>query len=125
MKTWIYIQAVGGACAGLCAGPEIGIDEAEKVRPRNTCALIKSFMGFKLAGLCFYMQASDLVVGETTCDGKKKAYEILNDYKETYVMEIPEMKTERENRRQPKRDPTNPCLRLPDGGAELEGSFHH
>jgi benzoyl-CoA reductase/2-hydroxyglutaryl-CoA dehydratase subunit BcrC/BadD/HgdB len=90
------ILAVGGTYVGLCAGAEIGIDEAEKVLPRNTCALIKSFMGFKLAGLCPYIQASDLVVGETTCDGKKKAYEILNDYKETYVMEIPHMKTERD-----------------------------
>jgi benzoyl-CoA reductase/2-hydroxyglutaryl-CoA dehydratase subunit BcrC/BadD/HgdB len=90
------ILALGGTCVGLCAGAEIGIDEAEKVLPRNTCALIKSFMGFKLAGVCPYIQASDLVVGETTCDGKKKAYEILNDYKETYVMEIPQMKTERD-----------------------------
>jgi benzoyl-CoA reductase/2-hydroxyglutaryl-CoA dehydratase subunit BcrC/BadD/HgdB len=90
------ILAVGGTCVGLCAGAEIGIDEAEKVLPRNTCALIKSFMGFKLAGLCPYIQASDLVVGETTCDGKKKAYEILSEYKETYVMEIPHMKTERD-----------------------------
>lgn len=90
------ILAVGGTYVGLCAGAEIGIAEAEKVLPRNTCALIKSFMGFKLAGLCPYIQASDLVVGETTCDGKKKAYEILNDYKETYVMEIPHMKTERD-----------------------------
>lgn len=90
------ILAAGGTCVGLCAGAEIGIDEAEKVLPRNTCALIKSFMGFKLAGLCPYIQASDLVVGETTCDGKKKAYEILNDYKETYVMEIPQMKTVRD-----------------------------
>jgi benzoyl-CoA reductase/2-hydroxyglutaryl-CoA dehydratase subunit BcrC/BadD/HgdB len=90
------ILAVGGTCVGLCAGAEIGIDEAEKVLPRNTCALIKSFMGFKLAGLCPYIQASDLVVGETTCDGKKKAYEILDDYKEIYVMEIPQMKAERD-----------------------------
>jgi len=89
------ILAMGGTCVSLCAGADIGIAEAEKVLPRNTCALIKSFMGFKLAGLCPYIQASDLVVGETTCDGKKKAYEILNDYKETYVMEIPHMKTER------------------------------
>ena len=34
------ILAVGGTCVGLCAGAEIGIDEAEKVLPRNTCALI-------------------------------------------------------------------------------------
>jgi benzoyl-CoA reductase/2-hydroxyglutaryl-CoA dehydratase subunit BcrC/BadD/HgdB len=90
------ILALGGTYVGLCAGAEIGIDEAEKVLPRNTCSLIKSFMGFKLTGVCPYIQASDLVVGETTCDGKKKAYEILNDYKETYVMEIPQMKTERD-----------------------------
>lgn len=90
------ILAVEGTCVGLCAGAEIGMDEAEKVLPRNTCALIKSFMGFKLAGLCPYIQASDLVVGETTCDGKKKAYEILSDYKKTYIMEIPQMKTERD-----------------------------
>jgi len=90
------ILAVGGTCVGLCAGAEIGIDEAEKVLPRNTCALIKAFMGFKLAGLCPYIQACDMVVGETTCDGKKKAYEILNEYKDTYVMEIPHMKTERD-----------------------------
>ena len=86
------ILAVGGTCVGLCAGAEIGIDEAEKVLPRNTCALIKSFMGFKLAGLCPYIQACDLVVGETTCDGKKKAYEIFADYAPVYVMEIPQMK---------------------------------
>ncbi len=90
------ILAVGGTCVGLCAGANIGFDEAEKVLPRNTCALIKSFMGFKLAGLCPYIQASDLVVGETTCDGKKKAYETLSEYKETYVMEVPHMKTERD-----------------------------
>lgn len=62
---------------GLCAGAEIGKEAAETVLPRNTCALIKSFMGFKLAKLCPYVEASDLIVGETTCDGKKKAYEIL------------------------------------------------
>lgn len=90
------VLALGGTYVGLCAGAEIGIDEAEKVLPRNTCALIKSFMGFKLIGVCPYIQASDLIVGETTCDGKKKAYEILNDYKETYVMEVPQMKTERD-----------------------------
>lgn len=55
-------------------------------------------MGFKLVGLCPYIQASDLVVGETTCGGEKKAYEILNAFKEKYVMEIYQMKTERDRR---------------------------
>lgn len=77
---------------GLCAGAEIGKDAAEKVLPRNTCALIKSFVGFKIARLCPYIESCDLVVGETTCDGKKKAYEIFADYDPVYVMEIPQMK---------------------------------
>lgn len=77
---------------GLCAGAEIGKEAAEQVLPRNTCALIKSFVGFKLAKLCPYIESCDLVVGETTCDGKKKAYEIFRDYAPLYVMEIPQMK---------------------------------
>ena len=32
------------------------------------------------------------MVGKTTCDGKKKAYEIFANYAPVYVMEIPQMK---------------------------------
>jgi benzoyl-CoA reductase/2-hydroxyglutaryl-CoA dehydratase subunit BcrC/BadD/HgdB len=78
---------------GLCAGADAGTEAAEKRVPRNTCALVKSFMGFKLARLCPYTESSDLVVGETTCDGKKKAYEALGDLLPTYVMEVPQTKT--------------------------------
>ncbi len=86
------VLAAGGIQVGLCAGAEIGKDEAEKVLPRNTCALIKSFVGFKLSRLCPFIESCDLIVGETTCDGKKKAYEIFSDYSPVYVMEIPQMK---------------------------------
>ncbi|MDA8154868.1 MAG: double-cubane-cluster-containing anaerobic reductase [Actinomycetota bacterium] len=88
------VLAANGVCIGLCAGAEVGSSEAEKFIPRNTCALIKAFMGFKLSGLCPYVESSDLIVGETTCDGKKKAYESFNDITgKVYVMEIPHMKT--------------------------------
>jgi benzoyl-CoA reductase/2-hydroxyglutaryl-CoA dehydratase subunit BcrC/BadD/HgdB len=87
------VLAAGGVCIGLCAGAEVGSGEAEKFVPRNTCALIKAFLGFKLAGLCPYVELSDLIVGETTCDGKKKAYEIFGEItKKVYVMELPSMK---------------------------------
>ena len=86
------ILAAEAVCVGLCAGAEIGTGAAEKILPRNTCALIKSFVGFKLARLCPFIESCDLVVGETTCDGKKKAYEIFADYAPVYVMEIPQMK---------------------------------
>jgi benzoyl-CoA reductase/2-hydroxyglutaryl-CoA dehydratase subunit BcrC/BadD/HgdB len=86
------VLAAGAICVGLCAGAEIGKESAEKILPRNTCALIKSFVGFKLSRLCPYIESCDLVVGETTCDGKKKAYEIFEEYAPVYVMEIPQMK---------------------------------
>lgn len=90
------VRAAGGICIGLCSGVEIGAAEAEQVLPRNICPLIKSFMGFKLAKVCPYFESCDLVVGETTCDGKKKAFEILNDYVPVHVMETPQMKKERD-----------------------------
>lgn len=93
------VLAVDGVCVGLCAGAEVGSAEAERFVPRNTCALIKAFMGFKLAGLCPYVELADLIVGETTCDGKKKAYEIFNEItKKVYVMELPNMKSEEDRR---------------------------
>ena len=86
------VLAVDGVQVGLCAGAELGTAEAEKYLPRNTCALIKSFFGFTLAHVCPYVESCDLIVGETTCDGKKKAYEIFSEIKNLHVMEIPQMK---------------------------------
>ena len=86
------VLAADAIQVGLCAGAEIGKESAERILPRNTCALIKSFVGFKLSRLCPYIESCDLVIGETTCDGKKKAYEIFEDYAPLYVMEVPQMK---------------------------------
>ncbi|HOV87913.1 MAG TPA: double-cubane-cluster-containing anaerobic reductase [Syntrophobacteraceae bacterium] len=86
------VLAADAVQVGLCAGAEAGKEAAEKILPRNTCALIKSFVGFKLSRLCPFIESCDLVVGETTCDGKKKAYEIFEEYVPVYVMEIPQMK---------------------------------
>jgi len=77
---------------GLCSGADAGKEAAEKIVPRNTCALIKSFVGFKLAKICPYTESCDLVVGETTCDGKKKAYESFAEHVPMYVMEVPQQK---------------------------------
>jgi benzoyl-CoA reductase/2-hydroxyglutaryl-CoA dehydratase subunit BcrC/BadD/HgdB len=79
---------------GLCAGTQFSVPLAEEVLPRNTCALIKSSFGFKLGRICPYVQASHLIVGETTCDGKKKMFEILAQYQPVYVMEVPNKKTQ-------------------------------
>ena len=73
------ILAVDGVGVGLCAGADFGTEHAERYLPRNTCALIKSFFGFSLEKVCPYLESCDLIVGENTCDGKKKASEIFRD----------------------------------------------
>ncbi|MBN2078381.1 MAG: 2-hydroxyacyl-CoA dehydratase [Spirochaetes bacterium] len=89
------ILAVDGVSVGLCAGAEFNFEGAEELLPRNTCALIKSAFGFKLGKVCPYLEASDVVVGENTCDGKKKSYEMLEPLvRDLYVMDIPQMKSE-------------------------------
>ncbi len=86
------VLAAGGVPVGLCAGTAFSIPAAEQVLPRNTCDLIKSSFGFKLGRTCPYVQASHLIVGETTCDGKKKMFEILSEYQPVHVMEVPNKK---------------------------------
>jgi benzoyl-CoA reductase/2-hydroxyglutaryl-CoA dehydratase subunit BcrC/BadD/HgdB len=88
------VLALDGVLVGLCAGAEFATPEAEKLLPRNTCALIKGFFGFALARVCPYLAASDLVVGENTCDGKKKSYEIFQDLvPRLHVMDLPQTKS--------------------------------
>ena len=89
------VLAVDGILVGLCAGAEFAPEEAEKYVPRNTCSLIKGAFGFALSGVCPYLAASDLVVGENTCDGKKKSYEVLGDLvDDLYVMDMPQVKND-------------------------------
>lgn len=57
--------------------------------PKNLCPLIKSSYGFAITDKCPFFYFSDLVVGETTCDGKKKMYEYMSEFKDVYLMELP------------------------------------
>ncbi len=86
------VLAADAIPVGLCAGAQFSVPVGEEVLPRNTCALIKSSFGFKLGRICPYVQTSHLIVGETTCDGKKKMFEILAEYHPVYVMEVPNKK---------------------------------
>lgn len=88
------VRAADATLVGLCAGAEFGFDEVDKLLPRNTCALIKSAFGFKLGKVCPYLELADMVVGENTCDGKKKSYELLSTLvPNLYVMDLPQIKS--------------------------------
>ena len=83
------IYAAGAIPVGLCSTTEEAIPAAESRLPRNLCPLIKASYGMALTDRCPYFYFSDFIVGETTCDGKKKMFELLNEKKETYVMQLP------------------------------------
>lgn len=86
--------AANATLIGLCTGADFATEEVEKYLPRNTCALIKSAFGFKLGRVCPYLETTDMVVGENTCDGKKKAYESFKDIiNNLYVMDLPQVKS--------------------------------
>jgi benzoyl-CoA reductase/2-hydroxyglutaryl-CoA dehydratase subunit BcrC/BadD/HgdB len=81
--------AAGAVVVSLCSTSDETIEEAEKDLPRNLCPLIKSSYGFGKTDKCPYFYFSDLVVGETTCDGKKKMYEYMAEFKPVHVMQLP------------------------------------
>ena len=82
-------MAMGACVVGLCSTSDETIPDAEKDLPRNLCPLIKSSYGFAKTQKCPYFYFSDLIIGETTCDGKKKMYEMLGEIKDTHIMELP------------------------------------
>ncbi len=86
--------AMGASVVSLCSMSDETIAEAEKELPRNLCPLIKSSYGFAKTDKCPFFYFSDLVVGETTCDGKKKMYEYLSEFKPVHVMELPNSQSE-------------------------------
>lgn len=83
------IDAAGAASVALCGMSDETIPAAETVLPANLCPLIKSTYGFALTDKCPFTYFADLIVGETTCDGKKKMYELLGDLKDVHVLHLP------------------------------------
>ncbi|MBQ7800890.1 MAG: 2-hydroxyacyl-CoA dehydratase [Oscillospiraceae bacterium] len=84
------INAAGMYNVLLCGfnyDPPIPLAETEL--PSNLCPLIKSSYGNILGKTCPFAFFSDLIVGETTCDGKKKMYEMLAELKGMHVIHLP------------------------------------
>ena len=91
-------MAAGAVVVSLCSTNDETIEEAEKDLPRNLCPLIKSSYGFGKTDKCPYFYFADMVVGETTCDGKKKMYEYMADFKAVHVMQLPSSATDAASR---------------------------
>lgn len=87
-------MAMGAVTVGLCSTSDETIPVAEKDLPRNLCPMVKASYGFAVSDKCPFFYFSDVVVGETTCDGKKKMYELMGEFKNVYVMELPNSQSE-------------------------------
>ena len=84
------IVAAGAVPVTLCATKEEPIADGEKYLPRNFCPLIKSSYGFAITEKCAFFNNSEFIVGETTCDGKKKMFELMEKFKPMVVLEVPQ-----------------------------------
>ncbi len=84
------IMAGGGVPVCLCGGSDETIADAEAQLPANLCPLIKSTYGYHVQRSNPFLEMADLIVAETTCDGKKKMYELMAETRPVYVLELPQ-----------------------------------
>lgn len=84
------VLAAGAFPISLCGTKQEPIAAAEKALPRNLCPLIKSSYGFAVSGTCPFFNFADVLIAETTCDGKKKMYELLAQLKPIHLLQLPQ-----------------------------------
>jgi len=90
------VLALGAIPVALCGGTSLSIPYAEKIFPRDICPLVKSTLGLALSNTCPFGPIEDLAVGETTCDAKKKTWDILSKGGGFHVLEVPQKKGPRD-----------------------------
>ena len=83
------ILAANGVPVCLCGGSAQMIEPAEHELPANLCPLIKSTYGYHLRKANPFLEMADFLVAETTCDGKRKMFELLADSRPLHVLELP------------------------------------
>ncbi len=76
--------------AALCGGSGWPVSYADKMLPRDICPLIRSTFGMAFSNTCPYKKLKSFAVGETTCDAKKKAWDLFG-FK---VLEVPQKKNQ-------------------------------
>ncbi len=84
------LDAAGIHIVNLCGTSDKNIINSESDLPKNLCPLIKSSYGAAISGKCSYIPFCDIIIGETTCDGKKKMYELLSELKDIHIMQLPQ-----------------------------------
>lgn len=84
------IMAADAVPVCLCGGSAQMIGPAEEHLPANLCPLIKSTYGYHVQKKNPFLEMADMIVAETTCDGKKKMYELMAETRTMHILELPQ-----------------------------------
>lgn len=84
------LDVAGVRSARIHGADDTVIQTAEAVLPKNLCPLVKSTYGLAVMDTCPYIYWADILIGETTCDGRKKMYDFLGRKKNMYILQVPQ-----------------------------------
>lgn len=83
--------AAGAMVMPLCGSKKGPLAAADNDLPQNLCPVVRTLYDLAVTNKCPYFHFSDMVIAETTCDGKKKAYEFLKRIKPVHIMNLPQI----------------------------------
>ena len=76
----------------LCGGSYEAASAGEDLVPRDICPVVRASIGFTSLDILSVYQMCDAVIVPTTCDGKRKLGEVLRNFKEVWMLEVPHIK---------------------------------
>lgn len=87
------IRAAEAIPVRLCSGLHNTIATGEELMAdAGLCPMVKSTLGVKMTRASPYFEAADAVVVPMVCDGKFKLGEVLQDFTEVWMMNVPHIK---------------------------------
>lgn len=86
------IYAAGAIPLGLCSANATFAEMGEQFMPPNTCPLVRASIGARMTHSCPYASSADLLIGETSCDAKTKAWSIMEEDADMHVIYLPKRK---------------------------------
>jgi benzoyl-CoA reductase/2-hydroxyglutaryl-CoA dehydratase subunit BcrC/BadD/HgdB len=84
------ILAAEAIPVGLCGSTQDPIAKAEEILSPDQCPKVKATYGRAISGTCPLFPLADCIIAETTCDGRKKMYELLQREAPMYIMDLPQ-----------------------------------
>jgi benzoyl-CoA reductase/2-hydroxyglutaryl-CoA dehydratase subunit BcrC/BadD/HgdB len=85
------VLAAGGIPVALCGYKQDPLPAASRDLPANLCPVVKTLYDLAATDTCPYFHFCDILFAQTTCDGRKKAYEFMGRLKPLHIMDLPQL----------------------------------